>query len=1045
MARPNVQNIQAGAPFLETFVRALLNGEVVASYSRALDPLRFSNATIYVPTRRAAKALASELARQMDRPSVLLPRILPLGGLDLTETELLFSHGADDNPLLGDLPQAAGTIQRRMILTRLILEWAKSLSHAIVRIDATGGLDLQDNENLLVASTPQDAWYLSGQLAALIDEILIEDIDWKNLSDLGAEHDDYWRITTHFLDIAIRMWPGILAEQNLVDPVRRQIALISAQAVRIAGGTLVGPVIAIGSTGTNVTTAALLKAIAHAPQGAVVLPGLDRTLDDETFALLGPEVSGHDAVHTHPQSALARLLVRLGVTRDDVVDLGALEAGRTARMRFLHEALRPADSTEKWQEVVATTPQAELRDALRDITLIQARDEREEALAIALALREMIEEPNTTAALITPDRTLARRVRSELLRWSIAVDDSGGNPLSECPQGVLARLAVDCVARQSSPSSVMALLNHPLLALGHARTSLAEIARAIEIGVLRAVLPDDLFANVSDLMADARKQGQDVHAHPFVKQMPDDQWSACEQVLCALRDAVQGLRSLSLAPLPAWIAAHQDCLIHLTATQSGDASRIGTDGEALAALFDELTASADPALMMNASDYAGFFTQLAREVIVRGPALAHPRLKILGLLEARLIESDVVVLGGLDEGVWPPQPSSDVFLNRPMRSELKLSPPERRIGQTAHDFIQACGAARVIITHAMKRGSSPTVPSRFLQRMGALAGDAMQDALERGSRLLTLARLIDRPDASLSLSPPMPRPPVALRPTRLSVTRIETLRRDPYSIYAEKILKLIPLTALGDETSARDIGNDFHKLLDDFTQIYPSGTLPDDAFETLTHMALQQFEAYADDADFKTFRWPRIHAAIQHHIVFENERRADLSHIFSEAEGRYVFPLADGSSFTLSGTADRIELRTDGSLALVDYKTGHIPSLKQVRAGFSPQLTLEAAMAEHGAFKNIPAGRVHEALYRSIGKGEDDKTQLLKWGNKNDPVTLDEVVAKHTKGLVTLLSLFRLETQAYVARPFPHFTRDYNDYEHLSRVKEWSAGNGESE
>ena len=92
---------------------------------------------------------------------------------------------------------------------------------------------------------------------------------------------------------------------------------------------------------------------------------------------------------------------------------------------------------------------------------------------------------------------------------------------------------------------------------------------------------------------------------------------------------------------------------------------------------------------------------------------------------------------------------------------------------------------------------------------------------------------------------------------------------------------------------------------------------------------------------------------IQHHIVFENERRADLSHIYSEVEGRYVFPLADGSSFTLSGTADRIEARTDVTLALVDYKTGRIPSLKQVRAGFSPQLTLEAAMAEHGALSLI--------------------------------------------------------------------------------------------
>lgn len=1041
MAGPRVFSIPPGAPFLAAFAQSLVNGDVVPGFSRALPPLDFANATIYVPTRRAARALAQELTRALGRPTALLPRILPLGGLEDSETDLIFAAGEGEDALSPDAPPAIGAIRRRMLLARLILAWAEGVRCAIVRVNSSGEMVTEASEPLLVGASPANAWALSRDLAALIDEMTIEGVAWSKLGDLQlAEFDEYWRITLNFLDIAMRAWPNMLAESGMIDAAERQKLLIEAQAARL-GAAAQGPVVALGSTGTNISTAKLLAAIARAPQGAVVLPGLDRHLDAASFALIAGETPD-EARAGHPQAALARLLPVLGVRREDVVDLARAPAALAARARFVSEALRPAETSELWRVFAASQSRDDIAGALDGVTLIEAEDEREEALALAIRLRETLETPGETAALITPDRDLARRVQAELLRWGVEIDDSGGASLAKSPHGALAALAA-AAAADLSPAALVALMASPLARFGHARGEMERLAALVEIGVLRGVVPRGALADPHTLVAQARAQARERHAHPARSAIAERDWQAIADLIARIVAALAPLSRLGpRAPLPQWLAAHREALGCIVETEDGAAAFTFEDGARLAELFDELSAAAEPALVFDAGDYALFFDGVAAQASLRGPRSPHPRLKILGLLEARLMPADLVLLGGLDEATWPPQTRGDAFLNRSMRHELGLSPPERRIGRTAHDFTQAMGAPRVVLSRARKRKRAPTVASRFLQRMAAVAGDAWRDCAARGQAYLDFARALDKAEAAPPIGRPAPKPPLALRPERLSVTRIETLRRDPYAIFAEYVLKLKPLDPLGASEGAREIGNAFHKALELFVARYPGGQLPAQARDDLAALARAQFAAFADDADFQAFQWPRIEKAIDFIMDFETKRRDEIADIFVERRGSLSFPLADGALFKLTAEADRIEKRKDGRFVLIDYKTGAPPTKKVVEIGFAPQLTLEAAMAARGGFADIADGAaIAGGVYVKLMGPQGGKTTDLDFKDRS----FADVANEHFDQLVRYLSSFRDEATGYPSRPYPQYAARYNAYDHLARVKEWSADDGGEE
>ncbi len=1031
MRAPNVLTISPAQPFLQTFVAALTRGEVIRGYAPA-GPLDLAEATIYVPTQRSAQALADAFLAHRGTSSVVLPHILPLGALEGAETPLLFG---DPEPELFDipLPPAASRIWRRLRLASLIQAWAKAIGGALRSVDRQGQPSVDEREAFRVATSAVDAFHLAGDLADLVDELLIEDVHWQALDPLSLpEFDDYWRITTTFLSVAFREWPKILAQSGYIDPARRQIALVDARSRDLAGGRG-GPVMAIGSTGTNKATARLLAAIARAPRGAVVLPGLDRDLDEGAWAIISGRLrEDQEPSFGHPQAAMARLLPVLAVARRDVRPLGRPNPLAAARARFVAEAARPADTTDRWPAFRESLAPGEMAAALAGVTLIEAADEREEALCLALAMREILEVPERTGALVTPDRDLARRVRGELLRWGVEVNDTGGEPLAARPLGILARLIVASAASHLAARDVTALLAHPFARFGRERAEVARLAALLEITVLRPVAARGRGGDA--VFDEARRLAASPHAHPAQASVEAADWDAMRQLWHSLDDALAPLCELrNDASLSQWVAAHRAALI---AVLGGAAQE---DAGALDALFTELEAG-DPTLLFSTEGYGMFFGRIGTEIALRNTRHPHPRLQIFGLIEARLMRADVMLLGGLDETVWPPAARTDPFLNRPMRKALGLTPPERRLGQTAHDFAQAMGGETAILSRAAKRGGSPCVPSRFLLRLEALGPEAWAACRERGRRYAALARALDRPaQPPAPIARPRPTPAIGLRPRGLSVTQIETLRRDPYAVYAARILKLAPLPRASDEIDPGEMGGTVHEALHRFVAGDLDALGADERRQHLRDLLKAGFGPALDDPFFAAFRWPALLKALDVFLDFDAAQRVTLREAGVELDGRLEVPLADGTSFMLRGRADRIDRHRDGHATIIDYKTGQPPGLGEVAVGFAPQLTLEAAMLQRGAFGAPPPGGI-EAVYLKLGGAGGGRRRDLAWDNES----LADVVDRHYQGLVALLSSFRLPETGYPSRPYPEFAREGGDYDHLARVREWLLAGEES-
>ncbi|MFH6784206.1 MULTISPECIES: double-strand break repair protein AddB [Methylobacterium] len=1046
MSAGHVFTIPPGAPFLDTLAEALLSGRLVGDL--AGGPFGLAAVTLYLPTRRAARALAAILARECG-PAALLPRMVPLGEADEAELDLLSAPPGErrDEVLRPPIP----ALERRLILARLVQAWAGTVDRQL--------LPLGDDVPFRVPSSPADAIGLAADLEGLMDSLTVEGLPWDDIAGaVEAEHSRYFSLTLDFVRIAAEHWPKILAARGVADPVERGRALVLAEAARLTRERPADPVIVAGSTGSVPATARLITAIARLPRGAVVLPGLDRDLDAAGWSAIDPAGDGEAAAHAHPQAVLHRLVGQgfLALDRADIVPLGSPTPAAAARAGLLSQALRPAETTDAWADLDAGLRQALARDGAAGIRVVEAADEREEALAIAVALREALERPDRTAALITPDRALALRVAAELRRWGIVADDSAGEPLARSPAGRLARLAADVAALDARPERVLALLAHPLVRLGLPRAEVERAASALEIGCLRGPAPAKGFAGIEEALALARTEERPHDPRPRRRLTAGD-WDAAEDLLLRLSLAFRDFAAdEDDAPgdLIAIAKTHRAaCDLLMEGPEEDEPERdAGPDASVavLDALFDDME-MAEPGLLAGRfSDYPAFFTALARErVVSRRNDSPHPRLRILGLLEARLLTVDRVVLGGLDEGVWPPKAETDAFLNRPMRGRVGLAPPERRLGQTAHDFVQALGCPDAIVTRAHKREGAPTVPSRFLQRLRAFAGEeAWTDLVTGGQRFRALAAVIDAGTAPVPprLRRPAPRPDPGLFPRSLSVTEIETLVRDPYGIFARHVLGLDALEPVAVQPSASDRGTIVHDVLGGFAERFPEG-LPslDEAEQVLYALAANAFAPISDAyPELYAEWWPRFVRLAEAFLAWEAERRPGLRRVHPETGGRWALDIPGGHVLTLRARADRIETRRDGGHTIIDFKTGQPPSAREVFAGFSPQLTLEAAMLRAGAFKGLgPVEETPDLLYIRASGGKTPLDPIPLKPPRNDGRTLPELVEAHVAGLRRLVGAFMAGEASYLSRPYPKYAKAYSDYDHLARVREWSLVEGE--
>jgi ATP-dependent helicase/nuclease subunit B len=1026
---PRVFTIPASAPFLPTLIEALYGGKF--GFDFASDPLALASATLYLPTRRACLLMRDAFLDRLDGDGAILPRIVALGDID--EDEIAFAEGAAGG-IAADalaLPPPLGATERRLLLTRLVLAWSQS-----PEVRGVSGTPL-------IAQTPAAACALADDLARLMDDMTMRNVPWQRLDALVPDElDEFWQLTLRFLQIARETWPKILEEVRAIEPAERRDRLIKAEAARLSRKSD-GPVIVAGSTGSIPATAELIATVARLPHGAVVLPGLDTDLDEESWRLIaGDDKSELFPAAGHPQFAMQALLGRIGITRDAVVALAPAQG----RERLISEALRPADATEKWRQSSSDAAfAAHLDGALQNLTMLEADHPEDEALAIAVALREAVQE-NKTAALVTPDPGLARRVNAALARWDIAAEDSRGEALAKTSAGIFARLAAIAALEATPPMDLLALLKHPLLRLDFSRRDRA--IAALERAILRGPRPragtgglaQALTNFRSQLEAFRRREPTDLHPSDPRIGLSEGELADAAELVARLTKALNPLEAMDDGPRPLAEFARRHCSVLAILSKDGgaEAALSGPDGMKIADALDELSASsAATQLQIAKSDYVELFITLLSGRVVR-QKMRGAQVRIFGPLEARLTESDLVVLGGLVEGAWPPESNSDAWLSRRMRLALGLDLPERRIGLSAHDFAQLFNARAVILSRAAKIDRAPSIPSRFIQRLAAICGARWSDVLARGERYLSWARELDRPEQIAAAPQPAPKPPRTARPQSLSVTEIEDWLRDPYTIYAKHILRLRALDPVDTEPGAAERGNIIHAAIGEFAQRF-ANELPPDPAAALIAFGTPHFAALEDFPETRAFWWPRFVRIAHWFAGWELERRACIASLAAEVRGAIDIAL-DQSTFKLRGIADRIELCRDGRYVILDYKTGAARTEKQVRTGLAPQLTLEAAMLRKGGFEGIAAGgSIAELLYVLLKGGDpagEPKSILFKEGNPDSQA--DRALEKLTK----LARHFEDESTPYRSLVHPMWRTYYGDYDHLARVKEWSSSGG---
>jgi ATP-dependent helicase/nuclease subunit B len=782
-------------------------------------------------------------------------------------------------------------------------------------------------------------------------------------------------------------------------------------------------VVAAGSTGSIPATADLLAVIARLDRGCVVLPGLDAELPARAWDAL-PE--------SHPQYGLARLLAHIGVAREEVRPFaadwphGVEPAAPAPRARVLSAAMNPEPQEQ------AGMPGA----ALAGVGLANCPSSSDEAATIALRMRGALESPGATAALVTPDRGLARRVAARLGHWGIEVDDSAGTPLPATSAGSFFRLIAEMVGDGFAPLGVLGCLKHPLAAGGMEPARFRDTIRALEIHVLRGPRPAPglrgLRQRINTALESAARQDRETLTHL-------GSWARDLAQLMAPFAAAMSGPDIALGDI---VRAHVGAAEALaaTATESG-ATRLwrGDDGEALAGFAAEILDTGTTLPKLPGARYPALLGALMAGRVVRPGWGRHPRLFIWGPLEARLQHADVMILGGLNEGTWPPDAGSDPWMSRPMRAALGLPLPERRIGLAAHDFAQAFSAPEVLLTRAEREGGTPTVPSRWLARLENALPEAEFVSLKaRGETWRQAAAQRDEPSGGggVATARPAPKPPVAARPRKLSVTEIETLQINPYAIYAKRVLGLRPLDELDADAGAAERGTFTHRalqiFLDDWPDSLPDGGV-DGVTEKLIEIGREVFRPVAATPGLYAFWWPRFVRVARWVAEAEIARRPALLPLGAECRGEMVIE-APGGPFTLSGIADRVDLRAaDNGLVIVDYKTGGLPTGKDQTAGFAPQLPLLAAMAEVGGFKDIEPGQVMELAYWRLTGGDpvgEAKTFV---------VPAAEAAAAALKGLKALIALFDDPGWPYRPRPVAGQEPRFDDYAHLARVQEWST------
>jgi len=980
--KPSIYNIAAHGGFADALAQGLID-------RFGKEPLGLAKGLIILPNNRAKRAVQDAFVR-LSESGLLLPQIAVLGDLELDES---IGLALDSGEIALDIPPAVNPLDRLLIIARIIEEESDARKQSVLA---------------------KEAIRLAREFTRTMDQLTVEEIALAELIDLdvGPELSQHWLDSLAFFRIVIERWQERLSSMSVVDEATRRNALFDATTNAWKKSAPNDFVVAAGITTSAPSIARLLRQIAFMEKGMVVLPDLDLIMPDEEWNLLGPfepdaeNGLSRPAQETHPQYHMKLLLNRMSIARAEVLRWPRTgESGAVAkRSQALSNAFAIPKLTARWQSLDGN------QRSLAGVQTIEAQTSAEEAQSVAISVREALETPNRRIAIITPDRDLATRISAHLKRWKIDVDDTAGQPLSKTPVGILLLDLLTTVSHDFAPAEFLALLKHPLVKAGDERILWLDNVRKLDL-LLRGPRPTPGLNGIDSLFAEGNSRTKKLieAVNPW--------WIETREYFESISDLITG--KASWAELLSSIRELADKL-------TNGEIWTGPAGRELANFFADMEAreSLGPN-HIKAEEIAGYFENFLSNISVRPAFGGHPRVALYGLLEARLQQADLVICCGLNEGVWPQSITPDPWLAPLVRRSLGLPAQERQVGLSAHDLVGAMGAKNVVLTRAARDGGGPSLPSRFLLRLKAMCGENLKEH-PFGTKL---AKQIDKPDSEIRIEQPAPSQNSKQRNITLSVTHVDRLIADPYAFYAHRILKLNSLDMIDADPSAAWRGSIIHDILDKWASEddYDLGALQRRAHAFLNNRASHPI--------MRTLWAPRLMKGLLWvaERVFENQKDGRET-ILSEEYGA-----AEIAGVQLSGIADRIDRLSDGSLAIVDYKTGAPPSTRAVKEGFSLQLGLLAAIIENSGMKTV-SGEVSAFEYWSLAKkaGTDSfgYTATPTKGRGDNFIESDAMVDHAVAHLNAAVDKYILGDEPMTAKLHPEYA-PYGDYDQLMRLEEW--------
>ncbi len=974
----NIYTIPGGMPFTDVLAYGLLQ-------QHQEGEINLNETEIYLPNRRSCRTLTESFLKITDGKVTILPKMTPIGDIDIDE--ILLDH------LIPNLSihEPIQPLARQFLLARLIM--------------ARQDTDISYDQALRLAV----------DLGRLIDQIHAYDLSAEDLETLvPSEYAHHWQITIEFLNIIIQSLPHILNEEKLCNPSEYRNNLLKIKGEQLFKRTFPHPIIAAGTMGSIPATAAFLSQIVQQPNSCLILPGLDKDLDPESWQSLE---------ESHPQYALKNILEITKTDRKQVnlwphIHLNKLrkypqsQSLIKARGELISQVMRPASTSQKWMAEDLTEM------AINGVTRIDADNLQQEAHIIALIMRQHLEIPEKTITLITPDRNLAKRVKMDLTRWNIDVDDSAGTPLSKTRLGYFLTLTSQLMSREHSMITLLEILKHPLCHFEDQKDKYQTLVSDLEVFALRGPKIENYeeIKTKINLIENEKKRSDLIQFIEKIENIYSQAWQSTK------------------VSLDEWVKQHIEILEKLSLA---DSLWVEEEGKIAAHLLSNILGHKQWHSKITAEDYIDTLETLMNQETVRAKFQKHPRLKILSPIEGQLQSADIIILAGLNEGIWPVSASHDPWMSRPMRKRFGLPDLERQIGLSAHNFCQHLANDHVILTRSKMNEGAETVPSRWLLRLETVLKKAHLSLPDsENSFYKTLIKSLDETSKIQPYPQPRPTPPVSIRPRQLSVTEIETWLRDPYSIYAKHILKLKKIPDIEESQETRDWGIYVHKVLELYTRL-ENKTHKSERLKTLKEIADKLLHEEKISSVQKKQWALKFQNIAQWYIEFENKNNI-LVEKLSEQKGSIKI-----NDFTLTARADRIDIYPDKTVGLVDYKTGTVPHIKNIKLGYFPQLPLMGLIVQNNGFKNLDkeSYKINQLSYYKLTGKEGNAGEITNLSGDRDE--LDSLIHDTQERLRQLIHAFdQLDTPYWSIPNFNHAPR-YNDYEHLSRVQEWSSGNDE--